>query len=193
MRIPINTFWRSEPLSGDENALLEALFKAHSEAVTRENISSVLAANAALGSGRYSNGISAAVSSIGGIHAPIEDTIDAIQFAMNGGGGARRYVVSKLSLGEKVPGWGNSFFKGEVEPGWEGVRELTAKIDARIITAIDGVTQALHDAGKLLFPNPSAYTAAAAIIIGIPIKVSALLFITARISGWTQIIHQQLK
>lgn len=191
MNVPIDTFWRAEPLTLPEITLIELLYKAHSDAVNRQNISSVIVANAALGSGRYASAISSATASIGGVHAPIEETIDAIESAMDGRG--RNYVTSKIGDGEKVAGWGNSFHKGGIEPEWMGLMEAIEKTRPDIAGALESITCALHDAGKIVFPNPSAFTAAVAIIIGLPRNVAAMLFIAARLSGWTKIIHETLK
>jgi hypothetical protein len=42
----------------------------------------------------------------------------------------------------------------------------------------------LHQSGKHLNPNPSAYTAAVAIVVGLPAPLTPYLFIAARLDSW---------
>jgi hypothetical protein len=55
------------------------------------------------------------------------------------------------------------------------------------------ITQALHERGVMILPNPSAYTALAAIIIRMPKRLSPYLLIMGRLSAWAEIFLNETK
>ena len=50
---------------------------------------------------------------------------------------------------------------------------------------IDAITRYLHEKEKNIFPNPSTYTAACAIILKVPTDVAPYLLILGRLGGWS--------
>ena len=90
----------------------------------------------------------------------------------------------KLSRAELIPGWGGSFQKDGPDPMWQPVREA---LPYNMLSKINTVTQVLHSDGKTIYPNPSAYTAAVAILLGIPSDIAPWLLISGRLKGWTEI------
>lgn len=176
-------FWRSEPLSDGERALWQAVERAHSACVWRDNTSSVAVLQAATGSGDYTKAVAAALMTLGGRHAPIEQSMGILVMA-----DSVKAAHSFLAAGLKVPGWGNSFIKGGPDKSWDEVDKLLAKHFERIHSKIVAVTTYLHERGKKVFPNPSIYTAALALILKVPAPMAPWLFVRARLDAWTELI-----
>lgn len=175
--------FRKEPLTDDENALLTLLFAAHDESARRDNASTVAMLHAGVGSGRYMNGIAAALLSIGGVHAPLAESM-ALLAADDPTGEAKRL----MNAGFKVPGWGNSFHRGKPDPAWVPLDDLLWKLFPDYADRIAGITKMLHKAGKNVFPNPSIYTAATALIIGLSPVFAPYLFVRGRLDAWSEIL-----
>lgn len=172
-------FWRETPLSTAESLLLELVHEAHVASCGRHNVSRDLFEAGAFGSGSYVNGLIAALASLGGPHGPIEQTVAVLQDPDQ--------IGQMLAFGGKVPGWGNSFEKGHKDPLWLTVDECLKLNFSEMSTRLESITDELHRAGKNLYPNPSAYTSATALIVGLPARTAAYLFIHARLDGWTKL------
>lgn len=178
-------FWRETPLLETEQRLLAAVHEAHALSCERENVSKLVFQYAAFGSGRYVNGIIGALASLGGPHGPIEATAELLaqeKFADR--------VEEELLAGRKIPGWGNSFIKDGKDPLWLEVDALFEKEFWQWGYRFEVITQMLHTAGRKIWPNPSAYTAAAALAVGLSPKAAAYLFIQGRLDGWTKLFLQ---
>lgn len=177
-------FWREEELTQAEQMLVALLYTAHQKSTFRNNISTNVAINSAVGSGGYCNGIAAAILTLGGVHAPL---LQGIEF-LNG------IVETPLKSlpGGKVPGWGNSFIKGEKDPDWLEVDAKIKELHPQLYSRIEGVTNMLHKAGKEIYPNPGCYTAATAIILRMPAPIAPFLFVSARLEPWSYAIMQNL-
>lgn len=183
-----NIWWRSDPLTRPEAELLETLFRAHEKSAFRDNVSSVVVANAASGSGDIGKAIAAGILTLGKRHAPLKQTVELL----NSSSPANEIVGWMLKAGMKIPGWGGSFQKGNHDPIWEEMRGLIADTHPDMARKLSEITDALACHGYTLYPNPSAYTAAAAIILGIPAQGAIFLFIAARLAPWTQIAFRNL-
>lgn len=94
-----------------------------------------------------------------------------------------------LGGGLSIPGWGNSFIKGEPDPDWLEVDEKLKLGWEKIYARVLDITERLHSHGKMIYPNPACYTAAAAIAFEIPIGMESRLFIEPRVSAWCDIIQ----
>lgn len=180
-------FWTHETLPVPAHALLRAVFCAHAASSQRDNVSAQTVQLAALGSGDYTKAIAAGLLTLGGIHAPLADTMRLLQ---NTDPTPRTREI--LAKGRRVPGWGSSFHKGEPDPLWTEVDEALVEHFPGMAGRISAVTQCLHDNGKVLYPNPSAYTAAAALIVRLPRNIAPYLFLAGRLDGWSQLIQRTL-
>lgn len=167
-------FWRTEPLSEKEAELVDAMFYAHSKSVARGNVSSETFFQVASGSWQYCNALAAAILSVGGMHAPLADTIDVL---------SSEKPAIYASVLDKVPGWGNSFEKRVPDVMWLEVAALIKHGWPDMHQKLEEVTQYLKT--KELFPNPSAYTSAVAIIIGLPKSIAPMLFVMGRLEAWS--------
>jgi citrate synthase len=174
-------FWREEPFTDAERALLEALFRAHHRSAFRENPSSVTVLNAFAGSGDLSKAIAAAILTLGARHAPLESTVDFLALEDPAG-----MVPRMLEAGHKIPGWGGTFQKDSFDPILTEMDHLLLSWPL-IYRKLFSVTDRLQLLGKILWPNPSAYTACVALALGLPAPLAPYLFIAARLSAWTQL------
>lgn len=184
-------FWklrdRHEPTSVEpvfapaENALLTALWDAHQAVAMRGNASGTAFTMAYQGSGDYTKALAGALATLGGKHAPIRFTMGILQSPS-----CVIDVASATSHGIKVGGWGNSLVKGRDDPDFLRVRDHLENINPKLVERIDAITGALHARGKHIYPNPSCWTAAVAITVGLPAELSPYLFIAARLPVWSR-------
>ena len=173
-------FWRKEPFSDEARNLLDELTLAHEASAQRQNISTFTFQNVAQGSGDYTRGLAAALLSLGGIHAPLEQTMELLRDAR-----ADATAADMVDSGLLVPGWGNSFVKGMKDPLWIHVDAALHKDFEPLWDRLESVTAVLHGMDVMIYPNPSAYTAAAALAVGLPDHLAAYLFVVGRLDGWT--------
>lgn len=172
----------NRPLTPQEQRLSDALMSAHFKSGFRSNISSNAVVNAAQGSGNFVSSIISALGTLGGSHAPLVETYD---FILNP---SADDVMFRLESGGRVPGWGNSFHKGHPDQLWTEVDELLKEFP--IYEHIQLITEALHRNSKNVYPNPSCYTAACAIVFEIPREAASFLFVQGRLTAWVNLFLQ---
>ena len=177
LNIAMNFFWRESPPSEDEERLLDLVFQAHARSAMRDNASTVALKNAAKGSGRLECGLIAALASVGGQHAPIADIYRFLDQTTE-------EMAAEIHGGHKALGWGNGFFKNRPDPDWVLVSELL-KPWPQLCGKIESITQLLHSRGKRIYPNAGCYTAATAIVTGMPAKLAPWLLIQGRLAVWS--------
>ena len=173
---------RFSPLNEREEELLHLVLTAHAESAFRENISSNAVAACSAGNGSWTNSIASGLLTLGGTHAPLEQSYEILASSHSLQG-----VKLMFEDGLRIPGWGNSFHRGEPDPLWVKVDGWLAKHRSDLHTKIQEITQFLHAAGKNIMPNPSIYTAASAIALGIPANCAGFLFLQGRLLSWTQV------
>lgn len=175
----MNTFWTKGPLSEKQMELIGVILDAHRKSVFRDNISTVVLKATFEGSWSFQQAIASAILTFGGTHGPVESTMDII-------GSPRPDFMAKMQLdmGNKVSGWGTSF----QDDIWEDVGIMIRNNWPAMINAVDMVTKVLHDAGKIVYPNPSCWTACSNIIVGIPRHLALLPVIQGRVTGWAEVL-----
>lgn len=178
-------WWRNTELNGHERELLLAILEAHGAVALRGNISGHAVGAAAQGSGRYVQAIAAALMTLGDKHGPIEEAYRFLSSKAVGSVALEKYIAQ----GHFVPGWGNAFVKNQADPAFDQVDGLLEKHWPEISGKLRSVTAALHLAGKQLYPNPGAYTAAAAMALGIPGSCAGYLFILGRMDAWSHLFN----
>jgi len=183
----MDVWWKTECLNADETRLLEALTSAHHRSAFRANVSSVVVAQAFEASGDLSKAIAAGILTLGRKHAPLEQTYQFLALEE-----PWREVAGILKRGAKVPGWGGTFQKNRSDPIWQEVDNLLAEIWPATYIKLSSVTSTLIEHGKNLYPNPSAYTAATALVFGLSKELISYLFILGRLSAWSMIAQKQL-
>lgn len=183
-----NAWWRPESLNDVEQRLLAVLFQAHHLSCFRPNVSSITVANAAAGSNDVGKAIAAAILTLGGKHAPLEQTYLFLSRSE-----PDKSVSAIVKENGKVPGWGGTFQKDDPDPIWQDMDAVLRESYPSITEKIDKVTGELSRLGKKVGPNPSAYTAAAAIVLGLPAKLAVYLFLAARLEPWASIAFQNVE
>ena len=168
----------------DELALYQAVLESHGASACRRNISYEVLQMAMIGSGSYLQAIAAALSTLGGLHAPLTHTYDLLH-RFNTVDVAR----TLLEQDHMIPGWGNSFVKGEPDALWSRPAALVAQLGPGLMERIDGVTALLHQQGKPIYPNPSCWTAAAGILLGFTRQTVGFLFLQGRLPAWTRALQ----
>jgi citrate synthase len=159
---------------------------AHScSASNNPNASTAAAVNSYCGSRSINHAICSAILSTGTVHGPVTDA--RMVFAQVRMGGDPLMVVdSFLNAGLPVPGFGNSFFKDQIDPCWEEVNDLFQSDFPTEASAIAKLRWALGDRKKPLHPNAAMFTGAAAWVAGFPVGTEPALFIIPRIGAWVQ-------
>jgi citrate synthase len=175
-------WWRKEPLTDKERDLMENVLMAHHNSCYRNNPSTLAVAQAADASGDLGKAIASGILTVGAKHAPLEKTAFFLLMEHPASD-----VFRILKAGHRVPGWGGSFQKDGPDPIWERVADLLDAGWPEVSSKLAGVTNELHKLGKMIYPNPSAYTAAAAIVLGLGPKRAVYLFIMGRLTAWSQI------
>jgi len=176
----LNAFWRNEPLDDKEQKLIETLFEGHNQAARRQNISSEVLKAAFMGSGDFNKSVVAAISTLGGTHAPIMQAYDVLSYAHG------CHWDDYTSTGRKVPGWGNSFIKGRPDPTWDSTAVALEDLSPDMAWKINHITEYIP---KPVYPNAACYTAATAMLIGLPKYLSPWLVIQARLETWAELIY----
>lgn len=184
----MNAFWRDTELTDIELALLKELWMAHHLSCFRDNASSMAVAISADGSGDLTKAIVAGLSTLGDKHAPLEDTVMFLSQE-----NPALQVAEMLNWGMKIPGWGGTFQDGAIDPIWIETDRLIERHQSALHLKLQAVTAILKGHGKLLAPNPSAYTACVAIALGMPRKLSPYLFIYGRLTGWAEIAAKHFR
>lgn len=155
--------------------LLALLQWSHYQAALKnDNTSSAAAVAVFRASGDIGKAIAAATLTQGGLHAPIE--MARIMFE------SPHMVDTRLAQGQKVPGFGNSFYKDKIDPSFSDLYEtLSAEMKQRI-----GEINYRPKLRKLR-PNAAIITAAACVQAGIPAGVGPMIFAYCRIPAWTRL------
>jgi citrate synthase len=177
----MSIWWRQEPLSVAEQRLMVELGRAHHRCTFRENPSALAVQLAAGGSGgNYFQSIAAGLMMAGGPHGPLVETYDFL-----GGPNPAQEARRRLAEGRVVPGWGNSFAKGKLDPLLEPLDEALRGLP--IYSVLDSVQQVMTTKG--IWPNPSGYTAAAALALRVPRESTPWLAVHSRLVAWTLIFQ----
>jgi citrate synthase len=154
---------------------------AHAKSAYRENPSSTAVFLTGRASGDYAKAMASALLTLGALHAPIEAT-----YSLLASESPEIRALDIMMARSKVPGWGNSFVKGRADEMWCEVNSIL--MDHPIHKAIDAVQSVMDEKG--IYPNPSCYTAASAIALGIPKRSAAWLFVNSRLAVWTRIFSE---
>jgi citrate synthase len=182
-------FWsNNEELTAPEQRLVDALYAAHAVCVERENCSTMALIQAAGGSRSLTQSYIAALATLGEMHGPVEGTFEILNSP-----NYTNAATSIIFLHWKHPGWGNSFIKGKIDDAFIPVDQCLEQHFPRAFAKIREITEILHSRGKLIFPNPAAYTATVALVLGMPRHLAPMLFVQARLEAWTHVFHRTIE
>ena len=183
----MRVWWQDEELTEVEQNLLAHLMACHGASVFRPNMSSAAVVNSTVGARSYPAAIASALLAIGNIHGPIAQTIELLESP-----DPARTARLMIDAGNKVPGWGGSFMGAAGDPIWTTFEEFLRENYPTVAKLIDSITAAIHEAGKNIQPNPSVFTAATALILGIPPEAAPWLFVRGRLDGWSKLFLNHL-
>lgn len=178
-------FWKDKELARVEEILLNLCLEAHAQSALRQNISTSVLSQSAFGSLDYTKSLIAALSTVGGIHAPLLETWNVLQAPIGD-------IEKVIDAGGKIPGWGSSFEKGKPDEIWTPVETHLREHFTAITDRIDAITHLLQSKGKNLFVNASCLTAATGIALGIPPQLLPYLFIRGRLDNWSVIFYNSM-
>lgn len=179
-------FWHNnELLSAEEQRLVDRLYEAHAKCVWRDNCSTMALQQAGGGSRSLPNALIAALASMGELHGPVEAAYDVLAEPVPVSSGA-----SQIKHMYRVAGWGNSFIRGRIDDAFLAVDQTIEAHFPCTHGKLKDITALLHSKGKQVFPNPGAYTAATALILGMPRHLAPMLFIQARTEAWSELFHK---
>lgn len=166
--------------------LLCAVMEAHvCSATNNPNASTAAAVNSYCGSRSINQAICSAILATGQVHGPVTDARLLLEQVCEGKDPSDMVDVY-LSNGLKVPGFGNSFFKQEIDPCWLSVADFLIVEYPQVTDSIQKLQAALSAKGLELQPNAAMFTGAAAMLAGFPIGTEPAMFIVPRIGAWVQ-------
>lgn len=180
------------------NQTLSDLVNAHHDAAIKNlgNISSVVVQYSYQGSGNVFQAISAGVSSLGGRHAPVIEARKIYKLAKSSWYEFQKALDAKLKKKERIAGFGNSFFKGKIDPSFEKSYQNYLKLAE--IDYINTIKEFLNEGIRTirkkesnLFPNAAIITAAICEELNLPDLSEVSLMLQGRLSAWTYLISKQ--
>lgn len=183
----------------DPNELVNKLVKAHYEAAlnNKGNISSVAALNSYQGSGSFHQAIASGVLAMGGQHAPIEQCRQLIRrYIRHGEMHFEMYVLTEVSNNRKIPGYGHSFYKDQIDPAFqEAYNDYRECFEDK--NPIDEIQRLIHKVysdrdrpGIHLPPNAAIITAGICEVINAPMGAELQIALEGRVLAWVQLINQ---
>jgi citrate synthase len=181
--------WIGLEVEPEADELISAVLTAHkTAALENENVSSVALSLAASVKTAFPQSVAAALQTLGGpVHGPTKEARELI-YAWSA-----EDVQEALNDGHRLPGWGNSFHRDQVDPAWHDVDKMLRENYEEHAARLDNITELISEVkGKVLFPNAAAYTAVTAHIIGLPLGLEIMLLIIGRLPAWAaQYMSQQ--
>lgn len=164
-------------LNTEQVRLLQATIDAHQTAALKnENNASAFAFwNSMAGSGRVESAIASFCLAIGHLHAPILEARGLYEE------GERLNVLGRLNDGQKIAGFGNSFYKTSLDPAWDEVMNVIRMSFPKTDARIQELCSWMAEGGKPLYPNAALLTGAVCSELKIPHALETSLFVVWRI------------
>jgi len=179
-----------DPLVNDAEAALRLkalVCDAHREACyNNNNLSSDIIKRIALTKVPFQQALIGAIASGGERHGPTRQCRLLIY------GGGPEAALELLERGEKVPGFGNSFFREDIDAAWFKVRDFVKAEMPEDWERLDRIHQAVLTV-KPIHPNAASFTAICAHKLGLPVGAELALAIEARVMvlaiQWAEVYH----
>lgn len=180
------------PMTKEQSSkLCDLLFDAHYKVACRNNPSFNAFINAYQNNGKsVAQAIAAGLSTMGGRHAPINNTIIFIKSMMNNPN-AVMVIHAMMEQGMPVPGFGTSFFKEcQVDPAFVDLENFIFEIAPEFRLMAEGITEILYQYKKVyIYANPSFYTVVSGIILGLSKSAIQNLLIRPRTIAWMDYVE----
>lgn len=167
----------------DVNTVIAAAHDMHRQLGLRDNLSTQTVAAMAANGKPMNDAFAAALLTLGGAHAPIED---ACKLFMDDDIEHQRAVMNNaIWAGRKVPGFGSSIVKGEPDPI---LTSFNSVLPVELLKRMEILSDLLHEirGGKKtrLYPNAALYTAMFAEVLGVMPEHAMALVIQGRTPVW---------
>lgn len=162
------------------DSLIDKVLTAHrTSALENENVSSIALSLASSVNADFHHSVSSALLTLGKTHGPITMTREYIY------GLGLEEIATAVRNGEIIPGWGNAFFKNDIDPAWVKVSEHIRLHNIDHWNKLNQITEVIENCkGKRLYPNASAFTAVTSHIVGLPLGLEMILTILGRLPAW---------
>jgi len=169
-----------------KSELLATVIQCHegSAVSNRSNLSNVVVLEAGFGSLDFGNSVIAGLASLGGLHAPIAGARRAL-YGLSFG-----ELEQCIKTGEIVPGWGNSFFKDDIDPSWKCFDVLLKQKYPIESEKLERRTRLFWEHGRKVYPNAASYSAIACELLGINKGLEVLPFILGRLAVWAELFDE---
>ena len=173
----------------DIDAYKMSVYSAHWKSATRGNISGEILKAAFANNGlNFIQALTSAIGTLGGTHGCVEAAQNLLEMK-----NPIQEVRMLLAVGSTVPGWGSNYQDKCQEPGWEDVHEKLLDVDQSKGILLKDITEVFHEAGKIIYPNPAAYTAVLSMLMGLDSSLAPSLFIEARLPAWTASLNANIQ
>ena len=170
--------------------LLDLVMTAHANsAKNQNNISSTYFISTLLTTDNMASAIASAVLTTGKYHAPITQARNVFTKW------SYQDIAKAIERGEKVPGFGNSFYKDDIDPAWFPVRDYLRTFMPALHAHLDSLTLAVNTERQKhsnktnpIFPNPAMYSAIVTELFGWEEGSELSLFVLARLPSWVSLV-----
>lgn len=168
----------SEIIDTKRQQIAKCLFDSHVNAArNNRNLSSDTYFNTLNGSGNITQAIASAILTTGIKHAPV------IQARRDIFTSDKDIIKRKIQNGIIVSGFGNSFFKDDIDPSFKELDGLVNELPE--YKNILEIQEFIQDHKEIeIYPNAAAYTALVAEYLKLPTPQELWLFLNPRIHAW---------
>jgi citrate synthase len=158
----------------------DLLIEAHKKSALRESSSTaILKASFDSNGGDLIKSITAAMMTLGGLHAPIKHVYSMLHKIQTTG------IIPEYI---HFPGFGSSFVKGELDPILYDLDDELRSSHKEVHAWMQKITIRLQRRNKIIYPNIAFFTAASALIEGEGIIFCESVVLEARVPVWIQIL-----
>jgi citrate synthase len=173
----------------NKDLLIAELRLAHvNSALNNDNLSSNLVKQMAIVGKSFTEALATAILSLGDVHGPTYQARRMLFYT------DRKSLIRAINDGVIIPGFGNAFYKDNIDPAWIDFRKILEAEYPENAKQIDEIAELLSKLkGKDLYPNPAAYTAATAHIMDMLPGTEIGLAIAARMGVWAKQWHENTK
>ena len=173
--------------------LLALVLDAHfNSARNQNNISSTYFINTLLTTDNMASAIASSVLTIGKYHAPITQARNVFTTW------SHKDIADAIQRKEKVPGFGNAFYKDDIDPAWFPVREYLRTFIPELYSHLETLTYVVNTERQKnsnkkinpIFPNPAMYSAIVTELFGWEEGSELSFFVLARLPAWVSLAFE---
>lgn len=170
-------------MNAREQDYCRAVREAHYQAARKNpNASSeIVRAYARLGV-PFLQAMAGALASLDGAHGPVTAARHVVFYATD------PEIDQALAAGLRLAGFGNSFYRDQIDPAWEEPARLLTTHWPSMRARLDTIAGRIRDArGREAHPNAAAFSAIACHFQGVAEGAELSIFVAARAGAWAEI------